>query len=169
MGLLLKGNPNVVGFLWLDPSLFIHRTPALDRLIAERDIFSSHLCQQSFVGYAASQIHKMENLAFKGYMGEKRKELVKRFGYDTKNASHAIRLLRMGVEFLQTGQLQVYRTTDAEELRSIKRGEWSLGKVKTEAEALLREAKSMKCKLPLDPNFERAEALMLEIFQEYWG
>ncbi len=57
-----------------------------------------------------------------GYMGEKRRELVRRVGYDAKNAAHLIRLLRMGIEFLTEGTLYVERA-DAAELLSIKRGE----------------------------------------------
>ena len=42
-----------------------------------------------------------------GYMGQKRRELVRRVGYDAKNAAHLIRLLRMGIEFLTEGTLHV--------------------------------------------------------------
>lgn len=56
-------------------------------------------------------------------MGEKRRRNVKRFGYDVKHGAHAIRPLRMGVEFLRTGEFHVDRTgIDAEELKEIKRG-----------------------------------------------
>src|ERR1043165_9239253 len=58
-----------------------------------------------------------------GYMGSKRRELVRRIGYDAKNAAHLIRLLRMGIEFLVEGELHVARA-DAENLLEIKRGEW---------------------------------------------
>lgn len=56
-----------------------------------------------------------------GYMGGKRKQLVLEYGYDCKNAAHLIRLLRMCVEFLDTGTLVVKRP-DAAELLSIKTG-----------------------------------------------
>jgi len=72
---------------------------------------------------------------YHGHMGEKRKKLVDKFGYDTKNAAHLIRLLRMGIEFLKDGELYVERF-DAGELLSIKRGEWALEAVNKEAERL---------------------------------
>ena len=50
-------------------------------------------------------------------MGEKRKAIVRKYQYDVKNAAHLIRLLRMGIEFLETGELRVFRAMDAEELR----------------------------------------------------
>jgi hypothetical protein len=49
---------------------------------------------------------KGENL---GYMGEKRKELVLEHGYDSKNAAHCVRLLRMAKEIFETGGMTVYR------------------------------------------------------------
>jgi hypothetical protein len=69
-------------------------------------------------------------------MGEKRKAMVRKYQYDVKNAAHLIRLLRMGSELITTGMLQVYRTTDADELKVIKRGGWTLDQVKAEAARL---------------------------------
>src|SRR5215211_4612352 len=48
--------------------------------------------------------------------------------------SSAIRVLRMGTEFLRDGHLRVYREHDADELQAIKRGEWSLKAVQAHAE-----------------------------------
>jgi hypothetical protein len=105
-----------------------------------------------------------------GYMGAKRKELVKRVGYDSKNAAHLIRLLRMGVEFLTDGELRVSRT-DSDELLSIKRGDWSLDQVKAEAQRLfdLAEKAYLTSPLPPEPDIPRAEALCREIISDYYG
>jgi hypothetical protein len=75
----------------------------------------------------------MENCAFEGYMGVKRRELVERYGYDTKNASHLIRLLKMGMEALVEHKLNVHRH-DASMLIDIKKGGWDLDRVKKEAD-----------------------------------
>jgi hypothetical protein len=105
-----------------------------------------------------------------GYMGAKRKELVKRVGYDSKNAAHLIRLLRMGVEFLQDGDLKVART-DSDELLAIKRGEWPLDAVKAEAERLfdLAEKAYRTSPLPEEPDLRAAETLCQELILEYYG
>src|SRR5688572_25189955 len=65
------------------------------------------------------RFRKVHREHFSGYMGEKRKAMVRKYQYDVKNAAHLIRLLRMGSEFLRTGELQVFRTTDAAELKQI--------------------------------------------------
>jgi hypothetical protein len=105
-----------------------------------------------------------------GYMGAKRRELVRRVGYDAKNAAHLIRLLRMGIEFLVEGELHVARS-DADNLMTIKRGEWSLERVKEEAERLfkLSEEAYVRSTLPAKPDNQKGEALCLEIISQYYG
>lgn len=99
------------------------------------------------------------------YMGEKRKGLVVKHGYDTKNAAHLIRLLRMCTEFLADGEMRVYRTHDADEIKSIKRGEWPLDRVKHLAETLFAEAKEARdaSPLPYEPDFRRISDLVTEV------
>ena len=103
-----------------------------------------------------------------GYMGKKRRELVRRVGYDAKNAAHLIRLLRMSIEFLSEGTLYVERA-DATELLDIKRGEWPLERVKAEAERLFQLAQEayVRSSLPAEPDRDRAERLCVEIISEY--
>jgi predicted nucleotidyltransferase len=170
IGLLLKCNPNVVGLLWLKPDLYLRVHPAFRRLIEQRDVFSSKIAFDAFAGYASAQIKKMQSQAFQGYMGAKRKELVERLGYDAKNAAHAIRLLRMGTEFLETGALRVFREDDAEEIRSIKRGEWSLEQVQAEAERGFTAAGQAfeRSTLPDRPDFDAAERLLLDMTLNVW-
>ncbi len=105
-----------------------------------------------------------------GYMGQKRRELVRRVGYDAKNAAHLIRLLRMGIEFLTEGTMHVERA-DAPELLDIKRGAWPLEKVKAEAERLfqLSQEAYVRSSLPPEPDASRAERLCVELISEYHG
>jgi uncharacterized protein len=55
---------------------------------------------------------------------EKRAELEKLYGLDTKHATQLVRLLRQGLEILREGTVYVDRTEvgDAEELRAIRNG-----------------------------------------------
>jgi uncharacterized protein len=170
VGLLLKSNPNVVGLLWLRPEHYIYIHPAFQRLIDNRDVFTSKAAYAAFAGYATAQVRKIESGVFLGYMGAKRKELVERHGYDAKMAAHAIRLLRMGTEFLETGILKVYRDEDAEEIRAIKRGEWSLERVKEEAEHGFERARLAheRSPLPERPDFAAAERLLMEMTLAVW-
>ena len=106
-----------------------------------------------------------------GYMGEKRRENVERFGYDVKHGAHAIRLLRMVVEFLRDGEFRVDRTgIDAEELKEIKRGHWPLERVQAVSEYLFAEAEDAlrSSKLPEGPDREGSERLLVGILEEHF-
>ncbi len=85
---------------------------------------------------ALARFRKLRREHFSGCMGEKRKAMARKYKYDVKNAAHLIRLLRMGSEFLRTGTLTAYRTADAEEIKGIKQGAWTLDQVKDEAQRL---------------------------------
>jgi predicted nucleotidyltransferase len=166
MGLLLKNNPNVIGLLWLDENMYKIRTPEGQMLIDNRDIFSSKLSYKSFTGYAYSQLRKMEPGEYKGFMGAKRKELVDKFGYDTKNAAHLIRLLRMGMEFMTTGELNVMRH-DSGQLIDIKRGLYTFEEIQALAKSLFSKAEDafIHSKLPNQPDYKRANELLQNIIE----
>ena len=167
--LLLKQNPSVVMLLWLQDHYYTKRTELSELLIKNRDIFSSKKAYQAFSGYAYGQFKRMTHFqAYEGYMGAKRKALVDKYGYDTKNASHLIRLLKMGIEFLSSGQMNVFRH-DNEMLIEIKYGKWKLEKVKDEAERLFKLADEahMNSKLPSEPDYAKANELCERIILEH--
>jgi len=169
--LLLKSNPNVISLLWIkeEHHLNVDFPEARNLIIENRDIFSSKQAYNSFIGYARSQARKMENHAFEGYMGEKRKKLVEKHGYDTKNASHLIRLMTMAIEFLHTGKMDVYREEDGNFLKDIKLGKYSLKEVKEMADWSFSTAKNVKKTSPLpdEPDYDKAEEILLEILLNY--
>jgi hypothetical protein len=103
------------------------------------------------------------------YMGEKRKALVAQFGYDTKNAAHLVRLLRMGIEFLTDGVLRIERE-DASELLDIKRGRWTLEKVKEESDRLFALAQEafVHSPLPAEPDREAIDLLCQQVVSRAW-
>jgi len=166
--MLLASNPNVLCLLWLEPEHYIKQTPAGNLLIENRNIFVSKVAYKSFVGYANEQMKKMERSSnekrYEGYMGKKRKVIFDKFGYDTKQGSHLIRLLRSGIEYLETGKLNVKRK-DALELIEIKKGKWPLKDIKEEANLLFAKAQIVRdnSKLPNLPDFGKANKLCKEI------
>lgn len=110
---------------------------------------------------------KGENL---GYMGDKRKQLVLERGYDSKNAAHLIRLLRMCIEFMKSGELIVHRP-DADELLDIKRGKWALVDVKRLSCDLFAAAKVARdaSALPAEPNREAVSQMLVRITKNHFG
>jgi predicted nucleotidyltransferase len=169
--LLMNQNPNVLGLLWLQEKDYIYISESGKKILENRDIFTSKQAYRAFSGYAHGQLNKMTHFgdAKQAYMGEKRYELVKKFGFDCKNASHLIRLLRMGIEYLTDGQLQVFRK-DNDELKSIKRGEWTLEKIVKEADRLfvLAQEAYIRSPLPAMPDKEKIEDLLISILMSHW-
>lgn len=99
-----------------------------------------------------------------GFMGAKRKALVQQHGYDTKNAAHLIRLIRMATEFLTTGVLNVWRE-DADYLKRVKAGAYSLHEVQLAAEIEFGRLKSAErgSSLPERPDREKINRLLVEL------
>jgi len=164
INMLIQGNPNVLSMLWLEGKHYIKLTNAGQKLIDNRNLFVGRHVYRSFTGYAYGQLHRMTHSACNGYMGAKRKQLVDKFGFDVKNASHLIRLLRMSIEFLKDGELYIKRE-DAPQLLEIKRGEWSLDKVKAEADRLFKLAEDayLHSSLPKGPDVGAINELCIEI------
>ncbi|MBL8211482.1 MAG: nucleotidyltransferase domain-containing protein [Bryobacterales bacterium] len=223
VSLLLAGNPNILGILWLRDQHYLQLSPWGRHLIQNRHWFAAKHVFEAFAGYALSQLKRMESqdpaelreyLAVTaelkrrgahpnhkgeviapppdlpasyaawgldkllqrlksyqkkglnlGYLGDKRKTLVLHHGYDTKNAAHLIRLLRMCIEFLESGQLQVFRTRDVDELLAIKCGQWPLAHVKQLAAELFAQAAPSHATspLPAQPPTAAAEAWLLDV------
>ena len=93
-----------------------------------------------------------------------RAELERSHGYDTKHAMHLIRLMRMGLEVLQTGDLRV-RRDDAKELSAIRDGALSFDELLAMAADLQRlmEAAAPNAQLPPDVDYERVDGLLIEL------
>ena len=167
--LLLKSNPTTMLLLWLNEEHYLNVTNIGQELIDNRNLFVSKLLYKSFTKYAQAQLGKMKPNTYEGYMGVKRKTLVDKFGYDCKNASHSIRLLKMAAEFLDCGDLKIYRKSDARMLKQIKTGLWSLEDVKKRADEEIEnvEAAFEHSKLPEKPDREGAERLLMKTLGNY--
>ncbi len=166
VSLLEQGNPNVLMMLWLKPNYYLNITDAGQMLIDNKHFFIGKHVYRSFTGYAHGQLHRMTHQAFLGHMGDKRRKLVEQFGFDTKNAAHLVRLLRMGIEFLNDGVLYVDRH-DATELLEIKKGEWPLARITAEADKLFEANRQayMNSKLPNEPDRVAISKLCSKVVQ----
>jgi predicted nucleotidyltransferase len=140
--LLMVQNPNILASLWCEPEDYLYVSDFGRALLDMREhLKGRHDFHAACVGYAQGQLYKMTHGSLgTGYMGEKRKALVERFGYDCKNAAHLLRLLHMGTEFHKEGVLHVRRTWDREMLIDIKRGKYTLEAVSKLAEDAFHEA-----------------------------
>jgi hypothetical protein len=138
IGLLGKGNPNVHSWLWSPELLYVGPGGAL--LVAARERLLSKALFPALFGYAMAQLKKMLTGERSGYMGAKRKELLRQYGYDIKDASHCVRLLHVGLHLARTGELMVRLSPEvADEVKAIKGAHWTVREVERRAEALFAE------------------------------
>lgn len=73
---------------------------------------------------------------------EVRAALETQYKFDTKNASHAVRLMRTGLEILKEGKLRVFRP-DWKELLDIRNGKWTYDQVLAHVKELDEEAEEI--------------------------
>jgi predicted nucleotidyltransferase len=97
-----------------------------------------------------------------------RHELEVKSGYDTKHASHLVRLMRMGLEIL-TDHKVIVKRPDREEILAVKNGAWSYEKV-------MEFAKDMQVKLdeayktttlPKSVDYVKVNALYHRLYEGY--
>lgn len=96
-----------------------------------------------------------------------RAELEREHGYDTKHAMHLVRLMRMGLEVLESGELHV-RRQDAAELQAIRDGALSFEELLGAADRLKddMERAAAYTTLPDDVDREGVDELALSIVMQ---
>lgn len=100
-----------------------------------------------------------------------RADLEREYLFDTKHASHLVRLLRCGEEGLRTGVINVDRTNiDAEELKAIRNGAWSFDEVEAYAQAMDEKLDGLYESTPLSksPDRGRIEQLCVETVDRFF-
>lgn len=97
-----------------------------------------------------------------------RQELVSKYGFDTKFASHLIRLLKEGQELLQTCDLQ-FPLVCRDLLKNIRYGKYSLNDVLALADIIEMEIGDLykSTELPNKPNRKLVEQFVIEIHKKY--
>lgn len=164
--LALKGNPNTFEVLFCRDADVLDITSVGQALRRIRQKFLSQQVYRSMVGYAASQLARMAN---HNTLHGAHADLIAQFGYDTKNAMHLIRLLRMGYEVLTTGELHIYRESDRDELLAIRRGAWTEEHVRQYAQDLFDVCKRAVETSLLSPIPDRAgvEHWLMEVHYQW--
>ena len=105
--------------------------------------------------YRAAMKHWDSYQKWKSQRNPTRAETERRYGYDTKHAMHLIRLMRMGLEVLQTGELLV-RRPDAAELNAIRDGALSFDDLLVDAARLADAMETAAPRPTLSDDVDRA-------------
>lgn len=116
--------------------------------------------------YRAAHQHWQQFQAWQRARNPARAALEARFGYDTKHALHLVRLLRMGAEILEQGEV-IVRRPDRDELLAIRDGAWPYDALIERAEALGARVRAAAATttLPEEPDEDALDALCVELVE----
>ena len=163
--LLMENNPNIIDSLFVPRNCILHATAVGERVREQRHLFLHKGCWPKFKGYAYGQLSRLRNKNPEG----KRAALVAKFGYDVKFAYHVVRLINEVEQLLLEGTLELARSK--EQLKAIRRGEWSLSQVEdyfSQKEVLL-ESLYLESDLPATPDRDGIRELLLNCLEQHYG
>lgn len=163
------GNPNVVELLFIqDASRLIATAEGLD-LQSITSWIVSREAGRRYLGYMEAQ--KQRLLGERGQKKVNRPELVEKHGYDTKYASHVVRLGLQGVELQETGKVVLpMEGTSRQNIIDIKQGKWSLDQVLQATGDLEQKLKDLIKDGPLQstPDYLAVERWMQGVYWDTW-
>tara|TARA_R100001132_G_scaffold27409_2_gene33158 strand:- start:42 stop:989 length:948 start_codon:yes stop_codon:yes gene_type:complete len=120
--------------------------------------------------YASALTRWKQYQGWKKNRNEARAKLESKFGYDTKNGMHLIRLMRMCAEIME-GKGVITKRPDAEELIEIRLGSKTYEEIMEEASRLedLVEDLYKKSSLPDETNTEEIKNLCVALHEAHWS
>ncbi len=164
VSLACEGNPTVMTLLFT-PNLTV---PDIYGLQAARELFMSKRLVARHIGYADNMTKRL--------IGElaprtNRPELIEKFGYDTKAAFHALRLLMQGVEMLAVrGMTMPMWSKQRQYLLDVRAGRVSEDQVLLEIQhwKYLIQSAGYVSDLPEHPDMDAVNAWLVDTHMAYW-
>lgn len=176
-----KNNVHALEMLWMPSRTVNYIHPGFQKVIDNKEMFMSKRLGYTCGGYAYQQVKLMFT---KRANNSGRQDLITKHGYDTKMAAHAMRILKMGREALETGILNVHRQ-DRESLFEIKNGKYQLhelavlGKNEKGEDSVVDGLLADEFKkfyyawdnssLPEEPNYKNVEELLISVHENLLG
>lgn len=174
MRLAIAGNPTILIPLFAEGEAVLHTTALGEELRSLTPKILSRSAGERFLGYLDGQRRRLMGDGPRRSRVPNRPELIARHGYDTKYASHALRLGLQGVELATTGRLSLpLRPADREACLAVKRGDVGFA----EALQLIDDARSHlesvmeggACVLPPEPDREAVNDWLVSAHRRHWA
>jgi Predicted nucleotidyltransferase. len=167
------GNPTILIPFWSNERDVLLSTIIGDELCElGRQHFATRRAGHRFLGYLDGQRQRMTGSGRQSRVPN-RPELIEKYGYDTKYASHALRLGLQGIELVTTGQLSLpMRAEYLAPCMEIKTGEVdydeALRRVDA-ARAQLDTALAGHLPVPDEPEMDAVNAWLVGAHRRHWG
>lgn len=164
--LAIGNNPNIIELFFMPKNCIIYKHPIMDELLSNYKLFISKKAFHTFTGYAYSQRKKLE-VKKENMTG--RVELVEQYGYDTKFASHLIRLLLEGWQILVEGKITLPLTQN-NLILDIKKGKYDLQWILNKADSLEDQINTAysNSKLQHSADIEKINDLQKYLLKKWW-
>ncbi len=160
--LALQGNPSILVGLFAAPFL---NSEEWRQVQDTRDLILSRRAHPRFLGYLHGQRERLLGMP-------KRPELIEAHGYDTKYASHALRLGLQGIELWRTGGLSLpMERRDREDVLTIKTGSVDFAdavRMIDSAADRLRRVTDEPTPLRAEPGYAAVDRLLHSIHLAVW-
>lgn len=165
--LCMDMNPNMVDLLYTPENCVVVRTKISDMVRENRSLFLHKGAWHKFKGFAFAQMKKIEGGA--NQSNPKRAADTAKYGYDVKFGYHVVRLMLEIEQILTEGDLDLQR--NREQLKSIRRGEWPLERLKAyfEEKEVALEQVYLDSKLPYKADEGAIRRLLLQCLEEQYG
>jgi len=165
--LCMENNPNMIDSIFTPRQCVIHSTPISEHVRENRRLFLHKGSWHKFKGYAYAQMSKIRNKV--NASNERRAASIAEHGYDLKFAYHIVRLLNEVEQIMVEGDLDLQR--NREQLKEIRRGEWTLDQVEAYFESKERalEATYAACTLPHKPDEDAIKKILMECMEMHYG
>jgi len=171
--LALKGNPTALLPLFAPTESVLLTTPLGDELRGLGPAVLSQRAVHRFLGYMNAQRDRLLGIRHGGLPN--RPELVARYGYDVKYASHALRLALQGLEVVRDGRLTLpMPPAERERVLRVKRGDVP------ERDAVVREIADVQAEieerlaagrtpLPAEPDLAAVSDWSVRAHRRHWN
>jgi hypothetical protein len=172
--LAAKGNPTVLLVLYAPTDSVLVCRPLGEQLRALAPALLSRKAVHRFVGYMSAQRDRLLGRGRRGRVPN-RPELVARYGYDVKYASHALRLAYQGLEIVRDGRLTLPMPEhERERVLRVKRGDVPvMAEVLDEIDTVQREVETRlaggRTPLPAEPGWDTISAWSVNAHRQHWS
>jgi predicted nucleotidyltransferase len=164
----LKGNPSAMMLLFSPKCIHIDKFGEELRKLAPA--FASKKVGKAYLGYMTQQKERL--LGKRGQRDVTRRELIDKYGFDTKYAYHVLRLGYQGTEYMVTGSLDLPLADHIRQhLLDVRTGKVTLVKVVQEADAIENQLELLldASPLPDEPHTAIVDQFVQDAYAEHWG
>jgi predicted nucleotidyltransferase len=164
--LIMVGNPNQIDNLFVTDDCIEHITEVGQMIRDNRKLFLSKECLFKFIGFASGQLKRIKS----GHqsVNPKKIELIKKFGYDVKEASHIPRLLNQIEQILTIGDLDLHKNNQI--LLEIRNGKWTIDQIEKFYENKIKYLNSLTTiAVPEKPDENAIRKLLINCIETHCG